>query len=160
MGSINRQIWSLKRLNKNSWKLLKHQGKNAVKITVNKGDYQAIGNDGKVTERAELSEKDSAGKLFTQVVFGSARKRFIAPNKEWRGKWHQALIHYHLHKNGRGEARVWIDKKMITDYFGKLGSQQAVSNPHFKMGLYRDQTEIPQTIYFANFSRASRKELL
>jgi len=62
--------------------------------------------------------------------------------------------------NETGEVKVWVDKELVADYSGKLGSLQATSNPHFKMGLYRDQIETPQTIYFARFKRASRKGLL
>lgn len=59
---INRKIWTLERIHPHSWKISEEQsyeGRSSVKITVNEGDKQEIGNDGKFTERAELKEAKS-----------------------------------------------------------------------------------------------------
>src|SRR3989344_8584012 len=57
--SLNKNIWSSKRLTKSNWKISKYQGKSAIQITVHKGDYQMDGGDGHLTDRAELTEEKS-----------------------------------------------------------------------------------------------------
>lgn len=207
-GKVDLKIWSLQRLSNHNWKTVKYKGKNAVKITVNKGDYRMVGNDGKFTERAELSEKESVwiptrtliwysfsfylpqdfkilknrlvfaqwkqstvrsespflsfryvdGKLYFQVVFDSQRKKYFCKQKDWRGKWHKVLVYFKLEKSHHGETKAWVDGELIAKYKGRLGSSSPTSDPHFKFGLYRDQIEVPQTIYLANFRRSSMKE--
>jgi hypothetical protein len=206
--TMDTDVWFLKRLKKSNWKITKHLDRQCIRITVRKGDYQMKGNDGKLTERAELTEnnylrvptgtpmwysfhfcfpkdflivdnrlvfaqwKQSTvlpespflsfryvdGKLYFQIVYDQRRKKFFCDKKDWRGRWHKVLIYYKLDSNFHGETKAWLDDKFIADYEGRLGSSQPTLDPYFKMGLYRDRIEKPQTIYLSHFRRSTNRK--
>jgi len=75
-----------------------------------------------------------------------------------RGKWHDILINYCLNKDKNGYAKVWIDKDLFADYKGEMGYDFQKDIIYFKFGLYRDELDIPQTIYLDKFRRGTNQE--
>src|SRR3989344_2968213 len=112
----------------------------------------------KKPESPFLSFRYVNGRLYFQVVYDDKREIFYCKENEWRGDWHKVLVYYKLNRDFQGETKAWADGSLVADHKGRLGSSHPTSDPHFKMGLYRDQIDEPQTIYLANFRRSTSKE--
>ena len=75
-----------------------------------------------------------------------------------RGSWNNVLLNYELAKNQIGQVKVWLNETNIVDYNGELGFPDTPDAIHFSMGIYRDELNISQTIYFDRFRRGSSRE--
>ncbi len=211
INTIDTRIWSLERVADDScYGFQMTEGKHALNITVHEGDRAGIGNDGRHTERTEITEhtnvqipilteiwysfnfffppdfpivnnrlvfaqwkqqtvkpespflswRYSNGKLFFQTVFEYEKTNFDYPeNNDIRGTWHTVLLQYRLRNDKTGFVKTWLDSSLFAEYDGPMGSSHPTSQLlQFKMGLYRDQLEIPQTILFSQFRRGETKE--
>lgn len=106
-----------------------------------------------------FSFRYSGGELMAKVAVETEEHRVkFREKKEWRGKWHDVLVNYLLTEKQEGFAKAWIDKKEFANYQGKLGFTPNAPLTYFKMGLYRDQIDLPQTIYFSHFRRGIKRE--
>ena len=84
-------------------------------------------------------------------------QKYLWP-KDPRGNWHDVLVNYRLSENLEGFVKVLIDKDILTEYEGPLGFDFIKKLTYFKMGLYRDSIEIPQTIFLDRFRRGPVKQ--
>jgi hypothetical protein len=76
-----------------------------------------------------------------------------------RGSWHSLLVNYQLNTDQTGFAKVWLDAEdQLVDYVGPLDYFPPPKKIFFKMGLYRDTIDQPQTIYFRKFRRGLSRE--
>lgn len=206
-GDINRRIWGLKRIADGRWALAQIAGRNALKITIERGDRQEISDKGMPTERSELSEIKQIllptdtpiwygfsfyfppdfvivqnrlifaqwkqrtgrkerpflsfryidGELIFQVAHGDQVRKF-KKETDLRGVWHDVLVNYRLDKVDSGFAQAWVDGTSFAEYEGKMGYEPPRELTYFKMGLYRDKFDLPQTVYLARFRRGPSKE--
>lgn len=97
------------------------------------------------------------GKLIVKILGKSTEEKFKT-NDELRGKWHDVLINYELNSGLTGFVKIWLNGALFVDYNGQMGFEYTEPLTYFKMGLYRDQLEIPQIIYFKYFRRGPTKE--
>ncbi len=77
---------------------------------------------------------------------------------EWRGQWHRALLNYQLGKDKQGYMNMWLDDQPFAQHQGSMGYTPTEDLTYFKMGLYRDQVEEPQSVYFSNFRRGFNRQ--
>lgn len=77
---------------------------------------------------------------------------------EWRGQWHQALLNYQLGKDKQGYMNMWVDDQPFAQHQGSMGYTPTEDITYFKMGLYRDQVEEPQSVYFSHFRRGFSRQ--
>jgi len=54
--------------------------------------------------------------------------------------------------------QVWKNGKQIVDYKGALGFKDDEDEIYFKLGLYRDQMQVPMRIIYDRFRRGSNYE--
>lgn len=69
--------------------------------------------------------------------------------------WHTFLINYQLNNNETGQFSIWLDKKLVQTYTGRLGFEPNGDFIHFHLGIYRDHLPFAQALYFSNFLRSS-----
>ena len=62
-------------------------------------------------------------------------------------------MNYLLNPNLTGRVRCKLDGEEFVNYEGELGHSSLGPSTYFKMGLYRDQIETPQTICLAQYRR-------
>lgn len=100
-----------------------------------------------------LSARYINNKFSFKVTGENVVKKF---NKkiDLRGKWHVIIVNYKLGTNQTGFAKGWLDSELVMDYKGEMDYSPAPNYIFFKMGLYRDTLEQPQTIYFNKFRRS------
>lgn len=206
----NRNVWDFSRLEEGSFEITeeqKYSGVSSLKITVQKGDKQETGNDGKLTERAELKEhrhlwlgygisiwyswyfylpehflicdnrlviaqwkqftkvpsrspflsvRYRNGIFFFQVIYEEQRTKF-KKKIDLRGAWHKIVLNYQLNEDLTGHVKGVLDGQVLCDYKGKLGFRYTKKQIYFKMGLYRDMLDEPQTIYLDRYRRSLNK---
>lgn len=104
-----------------------------------------------------LSFRYVGGKLIFQINYGDQKVKFEKMT-DLRGEWHDVLVNYGLGKENSGFAKAWVDGFPLAEYEGKMGHERDWKFTYFKMGLYRDRLETPQTIYLARFRRGPNKE--
>ena len=75
-----------------------------------------------------------------------------------RGQWHRVVMNYQLNPNLSGKVYCKLDEQELVNYEGKLGHQLLEPSTYFKMGLYRDQLETPQTICLAQYRRGPTEQ--
>ncbi len=206
---INKNIWSLKRIEKNRYDIVQEEQTNrpSLAIVCKKGDMMEIGNDGKNTERSEISERYdvcigmntpiwytfsvyfptsfeinenrfvfaqwkliteeskspflsfrySNGILIFQIQYNEQRVKF-KKEVDLRGNWHNIVVNYQLNDNQTGFAKVWINNELFAEYNGPLGYKYKENLIYFKMGIYRDEIDLVQSILISKFRRSSNKE--
>lgn len=97
------------------------------------------------------------GDLIFRVIGDTIDKKFKNPI-DLRGVWHTMLVHYQQNTNQTGFAQCWLDNKQLFDYEGEMDYYPAADRMFFKICLYRDEIEEPQSIYFNKFRRGPTKE--
>lgn len=93
------------------------------------------------------------GQLSFRVVGNNNLVKKYFWGKDPKGKWHDAIVNYQLNDSLEGAVNVWIDNELLTNYQGAFGFDHINNFTYFKMGLYRDSVDIPQTIYLGRFRR-------
>lgn len=101
-----------------------------------------------------LHLKYIGGRLVCKIVDATANKGLkFSKGREWRGAWHKLVINYRLDPNNQGYVHAFLDDEEFVNYMGGMGYKSSEPLTYFKMGLYRDQVEPTQTIFFANYGR-------
>ncbi|MFA4941155.1 MAG: heparin lyase I family protein [Patescibacteria group bacterium] len=82
---------------------------------------------------------------------------FNEPNAE-KGAWHDLLVNYQWNKDHSGYCGVALDGADKGKYEGHIGYDHLPAEMHFRMGLYRDHLEEPQSLLFSRFRRGASRE--
>jgi hypothetical protein len=75
-----------------------------------------------------------------------------------KGAWHDLLVNYQLGDDHQGHCTVALDGTERQTYVGHMGYDQITPAMHFRMGLYRDHIEEPQSLLFSRFRRGLSRE--
>jgi len=103
-----------------------------------------------------LSLRYQGGKIFCRIIGDEINEKFqLKQEREIRGGWHRIIMNYQLNPDLTGKVHCQFDEEEFANYVGKMGHQSLGPSTYFKMGLYRDQIDVPQTIYLAQYRRGS-----
>lgn len=72
------------------------------------------------------------------------------------GKWNTFKIQYKISTNHNGFVKAWHNDRLFVDYKGHIGYRYNEDLIYFKMGLYRDELDVPQTIFIDEFYRSAK----
>ncbi len=105
-----------------------------------------------------LEINNPASRILEDDLAGKIDKKIFNEKIDLKGKWSDFKINYKLEKDGSGFTKVFLGDNLITEYKGPMGYPYSRDLTYFKMGLYRDESETPQTIYLKDFGRAPTKK--
>lgn len=75
------------------------------------------------------------------------------PFNEIKGKWLRLVIQANVSKINKGFVNIYLDDQLIVSNRGINAYTSQDPKTYFKFGLYRNQTELPMTIFFDNYRR-------
>lgn len=103
-----------------------------------------------------------SGKLFITLQTTDASRSVIwETDKEIRGRWLDFKFQIRFSREKNGEVVVYLNNDKIVDYKGVTSYAEKpfdINSYYFKMGLYRDQMELPMSIYIDEYRKTEIKE--
>jgi hypothetical protein len=108
-----------------------------------------------------------SGKMLITQTIGPKRSVIWESENEYRNRWLDFKFRVCFTTNNSGRIMAYLNDSLIVDYSGPTAyyedSSTGYPSPgrfYFKMGLYRDTTTEPMTIYIDNYSKVLLKDNL
>jgi polysaccharide lyase-like protein len=102
----------------------------------------------------------ASGTLALTLQTGGKRSMLYETDKSLRGKWSDFRFRIRFTPGDSGLVQAWIDGAPVADYRGATAYPETAatgyvrpSRFYFKMGLYRNVTAEPMTIYIDEYSK-------
>ncbi len=96
----------------------------------------------------------------TQNISSKREKILYQEKAEFRGRWLDFKFQVRFSADNNGRIKVWLDDKPLVDYRGVTANPEnavtGYSRPgyfYFKMGLYRNVTPEPMTVYLDEYRK-------
>lgn len=80
------------------------------------------------------------------------------PFKEIKGKWLRLIIQTNVSKTYKGYVNIYLNDQLIVSHRGINAYTSQDPKTYFKFGLYRNQTELPMTMFFDNYRRGKSSQ--
>jgi len=72
-------------------------------------------------------------------------------------RWHDFAIQVYFSEEKDGIVNFWMDGKQVVSFHGKTAHKRGKNEFYHKMGMYRDQVDVPMTIYFDDYLLTNEK---
>lgn len=109
-----------------------------------------------ITEKPEspfLSIRYVDGMMFAQVNGDNVKEKYPI-SSDARGQWMNFNVGYKVLDSGLGVCNMVVNGNEVLNHSGQIGYKNPKEGrTYFKMGIYRDSIDQPQTAFFANFRR-------
>lgn len=92
------------------------------------------------------------GKIYSTISNNQGKQKF-SKHKVENGVWHKIDLEVKFSTN-KGFTKIFLNGVQITDFVGQTAYEDDLDGVYFKFGLYRDEIDKEQSIYFDDFSKS------
>jgi hypothetical protein len=105
-----------------------------------------------------LAIRYQSGELFIALQVTAEKEVLYRTRDDIRNRWLDFRFQIRFSRSQSGQIKAWLGDAMVIDYKGitaypESGGYVGRATFYFKMGLYRDRSPEPMTIYFDEYRK-------